>query len=163
MAKTLIYKGSDALSSDSKRNFADPVITGIADLTATDALNKATICIVTAIAGHGRCVMELFDKNSVSQFVVNGPFLAGGASLLIWLSTEAGAAAAGSAHDLSINRGNWIVDAASFATGLITVQLTGDLNVRIQNQVLSPFGDVYTETRDSAGVWPFQIPFTVTE
>ena len=158
MAKTLIVLGTQTTSADTDgRDFRIPSVGAKADLTSVDGAKNAARAATLGSNIRGHFSMELFDTNGDSVFVVDGST---GAQLR--LSTEAGAAAAGSDHDLDAGIGHWIVDAASFATGRIVIKSTGRMGTgSIEVSVNGPLA--YQEARDCAGVWNAEYKFTVTE
>ena len=111
----------------------------------------------------GKADLTLFDKDMQTVFVVAGNYSAAlNTQPRIDLSTEAGAATAGSSHDLSADLGHWVVDAATFATGLIRVELHGKLGVRIDS-IASGLGAVrmFSDLLDDAlrlSSWEDEIP-----
>ena len=176
MAKTLKSVGTTTLSADTRgRDFTTPIIFNIADASyvgqSGSALDdKLSMSVplpgVATVTGHVK--MELIDVNGATVAEVKDAydkFL----SLRVILSTEVGAAAAGSLNNLTTGTIHHIVDAASFATGKIKVSVSGDFGQGAALGFLSSVAPVgipvttYLETRELAGQWNIEYNFTVTE
>lgn len=161
MAKTLIMLGSSVSSSDTQgRDFQVPLITAAADITVPDAQKFGTVLNVGGGGDrNGRAHFELRDKNDVLVFEMDRKL---SEAAVIRLSTETGVAAAGTLHNLAAGTGHWIIDAASFATGKIIVEINGKYG-RSPTTSRAFGSPSYQEFKDCAGRWALEFPFTVTE
>lgn len=164
MAKTLILLATSVTSADTiGRDFVTPRISTLTDQTADDLKAFAGFFRLTSPqSAHGRLHMELQDKDGTIIAQLDEKM---SATTGVFLSTEAGAAAAGSANGGNDNQIHWIVDAATFSSGLVRVELGGRYSGAVRSQAsISGFArNSYVEIRDMSGPWAVDLPFTVTE
>ncbi len=162
--KVLTILGTQTHSADTVgRDFASPSVLSMVDETSNDAVTKAFAAIFHRIAfGVGGVHMELIDKNGHQVFEIDGK---SSDHIRILLSTEVGAAAAGSAHDVANGIGHWIVDETSFSTGIVRLEISGEFFgfVRAEARISGTNVDAYLEGRDMEGLWVVEFPFIVTE
>ena len=158
MAKTLTLLSTTISSATQGRDFTVPNVAIKTEVTAADATKFACVYEVLRFGdGRGRADLTLKDNTGSSVLNIVGKFAD---SPRIHLSTEAGAAGAGSNNAGLF--GHWIIDAASFSTGSVELEMHGKLHVSPKSVVIGGAAS-YQEIRDSAGVWMIQYNFTVSE